>query len=372
MGMLERVRLYREIEERRKRPLIAYFTSQRPGANGRMAGDVVSEFIDQLQKIPDTDSIDLLIESSGGDALVAWRVMSILREKIETISVLVPCSAFSAATLLALGGDEIVMGRYGCLGPIDPQISVKNKDGNEAVSSYQDFVSYLDFFKKEAGVTHQEHTEKAFLQLCDNVDPWKLGMARRASSLSVTIAEKLLQTHMTTKEEKIRATDIAKKLNESFFSHGHALGRREAKQIGLKVSDADVALENLVWKIHEDVEKDLKFRQPFDPISLFLSDPQAAPYLQSPPPIHIPPQIPQQVAIQLLQEYFNRQMNVTLPKIGINLTFAIMESTRHVSAFEMESQILLMRTLDLKFLANRVDLKAGWVVKTLPQTGTGG
>jgi ClpP class serine protease len=107
---------------------------------------------------------------------------------------------------MALGGNEIIMGRYGCLGPIDPQTKVKRKDGTDAFVSYRDFVSYLDFYKNEAGLTEQAYTENAFKSLIEHVEPWMLGMGRRASSLSVTIAEKLLQIHMTEAEEKIKAT----------------------------------------------------------------------------------------------------------------------------------------------------------------------
>lgn len=154
MGLGERIKLYKQIEGLRKRPLIVYITSQRINAPGLMASDVIPEFIDQLQKLTqNANTVDLLIESSGGDALVAWRVMSLFREKVKEISVLIPSAAFSAATLMALGGNEIIMGRYGCLGPIDPQIRVKRKDGTEAPVSYRDFVSYLDFYKNEAGLT---------------------------------------------------------------------------------------------------------------------------------------------------------------------------------------------------------------------------
>ena len=90
---------------------------------GLMAPDSINELTDQIQAIDgeEHEAIDLLIESIGGDALTSWRLISLLRTSFKKVNVLVPHSAFSAATLLALGADEIVMGRYGCLGPIDPQ-----------------------------------------------------------------------------------------------------------------------------------------------------------------------------------------------------------------------------------------------------------
>lgn len=369
MGIQNRIVLYKAVEEVRKRPLIVYVTSQRPGVTANMAQDVIPEFIDQLQKLPpETNKLDILIESHGGDALVAWRVISLIREKIEKVAVLIPYSAFSAATLLALGADEIIMGRYGCLGPIDPQISVRKKDGPSQEFAYQDITSYLDFVREEAGITEQIHLEKAFHHLCDQVEPSALGTARRASSLSVTIAEKLLQMHMCKTEEKIRAGTIAKKLNESYFSHGHALGRKEAKEIGLPVIDASEKCEDLLWQIHKDIEADLKFREPYNPLGIFLSDPLAAPYLKSPPPVIIPPQVPPQVAIQLLQQHINDQLHISIPDIKINLTHALVESARHASAFQSENKIIVNRTLELQFKVGHVALKAGWNNITLPST----
>jgi hypothetical protein len=368
MSLPERLKLYSEIEKNRKRPLIVYVTSQRPGAAGNMAGDVIPEFIDQLQNLPkEATAVDLLIESSGGDALVAWRVMSLFREKVKEVSVLVPSSAFSAATLMALGGNEIFMGKYGCLGPIDPQIQVKMKDGTAAAISFRDFVAYLDFYRNEAGLTEQAHTESAFKLLVEHVEPWKLGLGRRASSLSVTIAEKLLQVHMTGAEEKIKASTIAKNLIESYFSHGHAVGRTEAKGIGLNIKNPSDDLENLMWQIHLDIEKEINVREPFNPIGIFLSDPLAEPYLKSPPAINIPPQIPPQTAMQIMQTYINNQLSATIPDISVELTYALVESVRIASACQVKSKILLTRTLDLRFLANKVDLQGCWKAVSMPK-----
>jgi len=64
-----------------------------------MAGDAVRFFIDQIDAIADGDSVDVLINSTGGDALTAWKLMSVLRERFKHIAVLVPLEAFSAATI---------------------------------------------------------------------------------------------------------------------------------------------------------------------------------------------------------------------------------------------------------------------------------
>lgn len=119
MELAERQKRYQAIEDYRKRPLIVYATSTRTvatpqglGVGGQMSGDTVREFIDQADAVPaGTKMVDVLIHSTGGDALAAWKLMSLLRERFEQVAVLVPFMAFSAATLFALGADKIVMHR---------------------------------------------------------------------------------------------------------------------------------------------------------------------------------------------------------------------------------------------------------------------
>ena len=372
MNYATRIELYKKFEALRERPLIVYMTSQRPNATGMMASDTIPEFIEQVQALPTgTKAIDLLLESTGGDGLVAWRIMSILRARVKKVSIIIPYSAFSAATMLAMGGDEIIMGKYGCLGPIDPQITVVKKDGTKQGFAYEDIVSYLSFTKTEAGLTEQAHLEAAFKLLCDTVEPATLGMAKRASSLAVTIGEKLLQMHMTGAENLAKAKIIAEKLNKAFFSHGHALSGDQAKEIGLNIVEATKAEEEIIWDIHKSFEEETDANTAFDPIAIFMEDPSANIYLQSPPPVNIPPMVNQQVALQIMGQHINSQIAATVPDIRRNLKWAFMESTRVGYEFTQTVKILVTRTLDLKFIPSVVILKGGWIKVTAPMPATG-
>jgi hypothetical protein len=366
MALKERTELYKKIETKRGNPLVVYVTSQRQGALASMAGDVIDELIDQIS------AIDLLIESTGGDPLTSWRIISLLRSSFKKVNVIVPHSAFSAATLLALGADEIVMGPYGSLGPIDPQITTRKKDGTTQQFGYEDVVSFLSFVREEGGITEQQYIKGAFEKLCEVVEPPVLGFAKRSSSLSISIGEKMLQMHMTDPDKKTQAHSIAMKLNKSFFSHGHALGRKEAEEIGLNVTAPDADLEKLMWDVHTDFEIELNTRVPFDPLAEYLRDPLAAPFLQSPPPFNIPPQVAnnQQVVMQLLQTYMNQQFNVALPTIEIDLKHAFVESKRISSEFYTKNRVLVQRTLDMRFNGNVVVLNKGWRKVEVPAPTT--
>jgi hypothetical protein len=72
------------------------------------------------------DGLDLIIQSNGGDIHASYLIMSLLRGRMNegegTLTACVPSRAQSAATLLCLGADEILLGELGSLGPLDTQI----------------------------------------------------------------------------------------------------------------------------------------------------------------------------------------------------------------------------------------------------------
>src|SRR5258706_8361996 len=123
MAYTERAQLYEKIEAFRKRPLISYVTSLRLNALGLMGADVIPQFIKQLNTISEQhEEVDNLIVSNGGDPIVPWRIINMVRERFPKVGVLLPYVAYSAATLLALGADEIIMHPFSNLGPVDPQL----------------------------------------------------------------------------------------------------------------------------------------------------------------------------------------------------------------------------------------------------------
>src|SRR4030042_4960068 len=113
--------IFQKIEKQRTSKVIAYLTSDRQGPmNARIAMDVIPIFSKQLRKIGKTEKIDLFLFSSGGDTMVPWRLVSMIREYCDHFSVLIPYKSHSAATMIALGADEIVMSDMSELSPIDP------------------------------------------------------------------------------------------------------------------------------------------------------------------------------------------------------------------------------------------------------------
>lgn len=366
MDLAGRTAIYRQIEERRQRPLLVYVTSTRPGLNVSMAADAAREFIDQLDAIPNGDKIDVLIHSSGGDALAAWKLMSLLRERFKSVGVLVPSMAFSAATLFALGADEILMHRYASLGPIDPQITITLADGKQRRFAYEDVGAYLRFVAEDGAISEQQHATPLLDRLLAAVDPIHIGSAKRASELSTDVGARLLATHM---EKPEQARQIAEGLNKSFFAHGDAVSRTRAKDLQLRVIDVDSALEDLMWAAYLAIEGYMSLREPFSVLREVLADPTIAPTLAPLAPLQLPSNTPPAAATQTWNAVLNaaaQQARVAAAQHKYDLVYALVESSRRASEVRVQGYLTAFRAADGSVNVARTDTGGGWSRVQMP------
>ncbi len=370
MGLEARLAKYRQIEELRRRPIITYVTSSRQNAEGRMSTDALPEILDQLLLLPpNTKKVDLLIVSNGGDPTVAWRIISLLRDKVDHVAVLIPQAAFSAATLLALGADEIVMHPCGNLGPVDPQITVtRPKPGGQDVIHFgsEDLTGFLRFIREDVGLSEQEHIRSAFELFCKEAGAVPIGVATRAAQLSVSMGEKLLRMHMKGTSAGAKAKSIAEMLNKKFFHHGYPVGRKEAKEINLKVIEPDATLEKLLWEIWLDLEEEMQCREPFNPMHEIEKSPIAAQLFSPIPQVTIPSGVPPEMQQQIVQSILSQISVVNLSGVDYETKHSIIESVRKASAFVAKGKIFARREADLKISVNRINLNGGWVAVKIP------
>lgn len=362
MAYEDRIHLYNEIEKYRSKPLISFFTSLRPNASGQMASDVISEFAKQILEIPsDIEDIDILLVSYGGDPTVAWRIISMLRERFKKISVLIPYAAYSAATLFALGANEIIMHPFSNLGPVDPQLTYKKKGEKNTREQFlfgaEDLRHFLDFVKEDVGISDQDQLERAFELVCKDVGSIPIGVAKRSSYLAISMGEKLLSLHMKD-QNKVKA--IAESLNKSFYHHGYPLGRKEAKEIGLSVIKPDDKLEKMMWDIWEDIEKEMQCNKPFDPLEIVLSDPTTSKLIGPVPQVQIPTNLPPQLTQQVIQQILQQIKIISVDPIDYELFSASVESVRCKSGFRVKGKISAVRLPDMNIAVNVIKTSSGW------------
>lgn len=363
MSYETRKKLYEKLVKKRKRPLIVYVTSIRSKMGAQMAGDAIRPIIDQINLIPKEEKkIDFLIVSNGGDAITALRIISLLRERFDNIAVLLPYVAYSAATILSLGADTIVMHPYSNLGPVDPQLTVSHKDniGNpeQICFSSEDLVNYIDFIKRDVGIKKQEYLADTTQLLIKDVGSLSIGSAKRSQMLSRSLSERMLSSHI---EDTDKVKSITKALNYSYYHHGYAVGRKEANEIGLPVEIPDKLTEKLLWDIWVDFEEEMKCNDEFSPIKEIMSDPNTGDAIKTIPVLNMPVDLPPEIKQEVFKQVISKIQIVSRFSIKISPIIACVESLGKAQAFYNEINILYWRDTNANLMYNMTNVPSGWV-----------
>jgi hypothetical protein len=322
-------------------------TSRRQSSGGILSMDVIPEFCEHLKNIPkEMKEVDLLISSEGGDPIAAWRIVNLLRERFDKIGVLIPYTAKSAATVLALGADEIVMHPFSCLGPIDMQINISNSaPGQIKQFSTEDVTSYLNFLQEDLRVPERLFGTEASKTLLAELKPTDVGIVKKSITFIKSIATKLLEIHMDDKEA---IKEIVDKFT-SFSHHGYTIGRKEAIALKLPVvTDFDEDLEELIWKIWEDADREMKCKVPFDPLAIIGSNKELMDRLNK-VQVSLPSGAP--LTTQRIENIIDESI------------VALVESDNMRSYFKSKAIISAVRGNNLSIVCNVAIVSIGWITK---------
>lgn len=205
---------------------------------------------DQVTESRDEVEIDVWLESPGGDAHAAFKLALILRSVAATVRIIVPDYAKSAATLLALAGNDIYMAPGAELGPLDAQMpeegSLKGAISALNIASAADDVARnavaialrggADVLRL-TGLSRADTMDVMFRfsasfsePLVRQLDPRVVHDAKQMLNVTVRYAERLLT--MTDCKDAPR---IAKAMVENFPTHGFVIDLDAAERLGLPV-----------------------------------------------------------------------------------------------------------------------------------------
>lgn len=137
----ERQAQIRAYEETTDRALIIF--------HGPISGTVITPFADAIGDVPHDVPLDLMLTSPGGDGETAKRLATMCHSNRNDFRVIVPETAASAATLLALAAESIAMTSSSALGPVDPQIFLPLRKGFFPAKSIVELVDDLDEKSRE-------------------------------------------------------------------------------------------------------------------------------------------------------------------------------------------------------------------------------
>jgi ClpP class serine protease len=161
-----------------------------------------------IKVTPPERPIDLILHTPGGLVLAAMQIARAVEAHPGKVTVFVPVYAMSGGTLIALAADEIVLGEFSVLGPIDPQIA-----GFPAAS-----------IVRVAKSKPVEHIFDLTLVLADMSEKALAQVKRGAVEL------------LTPRLDQASAEKLAEKLAGGHWTHDYALTAQEASELGLPVT----------------------------------------------------------------------------------------------------------------------------------------
>ena len=215
------------------------------------------------------DELDLVIQSYGGDIHAAYQLAVLLRLHADRVFACVPSYAISAATLLCVGADRIVLDEVAQLGPLDAQV-VERREGGEIrfTSALNPFntLERLQYFALETldlatkMMTRRsrmrlgeclKHSTK-FVQcttrpLFSQLDPEKLGEYSRALAIAKGYGERLLRKSQQWNDSQRLA--VIEQLVHRYPSHDYIIDYEELIGMGFDVSMFDASERSAVQEL---------------------------------------------------------------------------------------------------------------------------
>ena len=242
-----RINCYKDIEQYRKRPLLVYATKffETPqGVPNFIDFPDVEGWVDLVNSVKNSKAVDVLLHSPGGRPDATERLVELLRNHFEEVNFLIPHSAYSAATMLALSGDNIILHPSAVLGPIDPQIN-----GIPARAIKRSFEKIKEKLNKEGS--------KALLPYIPLIEKYSLELleiCEDSERLSMELVTEWLKKYMFKKEKN---SDERIKKAVKYFSnydehliHTRPLSINKLSKLELNINLADKTLQELMWEAY--------------------------------------------------------------------------------------------------------------------------
>lgn len=200
----------RALSAHRKKPVLVLFYPARASMSEDDPADVYAALrAADLNPDQPIESLDVLVESYGGNPVAGYRLGQLIRDFAQEVFFLVPDHAFSAATLLTFSGDEVRLGHFAGLSPIDitlmPETPGKKPREEVELATIDSFVDFsVDARKRieellERLGRDQSRTQvdsDLLVSLVQGVGPLQVGKFFRERTLTGHYAQELLDTYM--------------------------------------------------------------------------------------------------------------------------------------------------------------------------------
>ena len=215
-------------------------------------------FADAIRDTPKGAPLDVMITSPGGDGETALTMANICRAEREDFRVIVPDIAKSAATLLALAADKVVMSSTSALGPIDPQIHSPNQ-GQFIFVPARTIVEAIDDLQSKAQSNPDAYAFYASLLADLNITTYQI--AKDATERTERLAAAMIKLGQPKlSDESIK--EVADGLQQYTY-HAATINYKEASNLGIPVEYIENSSEDWVrlWQLHTRYVADFGMQQ---------------------------------------------------------------------------------------------------------------
>ena len=217
--------------------------------------EVVPPLLEVLDELEGGGGLDLFLGHLGSATPETWRIVSILRERFDRFTAIVPFAATPGATQVALGADALMMGEASSLAPLEPPrvkgVNLATGTGDRLSLSAYDVHHYISFMKRQLGGALDPNSE-VLKHLWEHIDPLVVGATERAHQANRQVARRCLETHLDAEEDAERVDAILDELASGRFGHRFPITRRDCeRRLGLSVIKPPKDLWADVWALHE-------------------------------------------------------------------------------------------------------------------------
>lgn len=190
--------------------------------------------------------LDLIVHSLGGSPDATAGIVRYLRSKFQDIRVVVPHLAMSAACMLTLGSNEVVMGSHSSLGPTDPQYN-----GTPAHVIIEEYDTIIQQCQKDPSLI------PLLKGMLPASGPGVVPFLRAATVMTRDLTEQWLRDYMfvSDPDAAAKAARAATYFGtwQNFKSHGKHISRDEVRSnTDLKIVnlESDQAFQDAVLSAH--------------------------------------------------------------------------------------------------------------------------
>ncbi|GAB2494675.1 hypothetical protein GCM10027084_05150 [Pseudoxanthomonas sangjuensis] len=224
-------------------PVLSYWNNPRGAV---CANDVIALY-ELLERLGNHETIFLFIKSDGGSGQVSLRLVNLLRQHCTQLVALVPLECASAATMITLGANRILMGPTAYLTAVDTSLnhalSPIDRDNDRVNVSLDELTRVIRLWRGQSG----NSDDNPYKHLFGYVHPLVIGAVDRAESLSIMLCRELLSHHIA---DETVAERIANTLNSKYPSHSYPILLPEARKIGLNAEAMPSRVNSLLLELN--------------------------------------------------------------------------------------------------------------------------